>query len=126
MSELTSNKNYVVDMPTLGAFGTVSKVQVDEEWANAEEHTGEDNEFDAVILSGKKASISFDYTYISGVATTPTDMLDGAVPVTLTDDSEAMLPGKVLITKVTTTAEKGKERTASCEGMWMPFFDTLS
>lgn len=126
MSTLVSAKLYVVAVPTLGAWGTVSKVDVQRSYANVEEHQGEDNEFDAVILSGKRAEVSFDYTYISGETTTPETLWAAGAPVTLTDSTTTMLPGKLLITEVGVTQEKGKERTASCKGIWMPFMDTLS
>ncbi len=122
---LVSGKNYVVSVPTLGAWGTISKVEVASQWSNVEEHEGEDGEFDAVILKGEKADVTFDYTYITG-GTDPETLRAAGAPVTLTDDSEAMLPGKILITEVTVTAEKGKERVASCKGVWMPFFDALT
>lgn len=123
---LVSSQSYVVEVPTLGAFGTVSKVEVTRVWSEVGEHKGEDGEFDAVILSGLKADITFDYTYISGASTPPETMHATGAPVTLTDATATMLPGKVLITEVTHTAEKGKERVASCKGMWMPFFSSLT
>jgi len=118
---ILSNINYTAEVPELGSWGTVSKVSVKRYFNDKIEHQDRALSYDAIVIGGYKADISFEYTYITGSNDDPVSILEAQSPVTFTDlDSGGQLPGSILLTSVEHTFSRGDLATASCEGVWYP------